>query len=136
MQSVIFISFDFILCVLTSKCRSSILSLQPEFGQRTVRDRISLLAKLSGNSWSLDNISLSTGHLCPVSLFRKRRNSKLLSAIVTIMKMNSFHFILLRQFIKGRPFVNTLSLLLILNRMLLMLIDMLCRSRQMQSSQI
>lgn len=60
---------------LTSNCRSSIFSPQPEFGQRTVRDKISLLAKLSGKSWSSDSISLSTGHRCPVSLVCKRKNT-------------------------------------------------------------
>lgn len=56
----------------TSKCLSSIFSLQPTLRQRTMRERISLLAKLSGKSWSSVSTSLSTGHFCPVSLPERR----------------------------------------------------------------
>lgn len=62
--------------MLTSKRRSSILSVQPSWGQRTVSDRISRLAKLSGKSCSSSRISLSTGHLCPVSLVGDRQRQR------------------------------------------------------------
>lgn len=57
----------------TSKCLSSILLVQPGLEQRTVSERISRLAKLSGNSCSFDSISLSTGHLCPASLYNRQK---------------------------------------------------------------
>lgn len=60
----------------TSRRRSSILSVQPTLVQWTVRERISRLAKLSGNSWSSRSTSLSTGHLCPVSLGGKRKRER------------------------------------------------------------
>lgn len=86
----------------TSKCRSSILSAQPKFGQRTVSDRISLLAKLSGNSWSSDNISLSTGHLCPVSLICKKKNRNRWSLLSTsLLKQVPVNFWIIRK-----PFIS------------------------------
>lgn len=86
----------------TSKCRSSILSAQPKFGQRTVSDRISLLAKLSGNSWSSDNISLSTGHLCPVSLICKKKNRNCWSFLSTsLLKQVPVNFWIIRK-----PFIS------------------------------
>lgn len=106
---------DFVFCVelcldqtclsqffFTSKCRSSILSAQPKFGQRTVSDRISLLAKLSGNSWSSDNISLSTGHLCPVSLICKKKNRNCWSFLSTsLLKQVPVNFWIIRK-----PFIS------------------------------